>query len=108
MPLQIGLPLPTYTLYIRRAGKHGAIITWTREDGSPAVNLNGATLRMIIGERSAPVREFDAVVSNAVSTFHFTQEETDLPFDLYDGLIVLDDAGDLTPMVDLRVVVQPS
>lgn len=110
MVTRLGEPLPDFELYLYREGKHGLILDWYEDDAmtSPQNQLNGTVMHIIIGERSAPIRDLvtTSVIDNR-ATWHFTPTDTDLPFDLYDGMILLDDGGDITPMANLRVVVQP-
>lgn len=110
MAQRVGDPLPSLNFYIRRNGKHGAIIDWYLDDAQtiPQTQLDGAVMQIIVGDRANPVKVYTttSVVGNR-ATWHFSQEDTDLPFDLYDGLILLDDNGDQTPMANLKLIVEP-
>jgi hypothetical protein len=109
--LFIGIPIETYTMYLRLNSPQGFILQWfdDAEKTDPANQLAGKTLRVIIGEREAPVIFWDAVCSGNISTFAMTAEETDLPYELYDGLILqLDPVDGDIPLVNLRIEVGPS
>ena len=105
--LYIGNPIITYTMYIKRATPQGFVLEWYTDPEStiPATQLDGEIIRITIGD--APVVIYDTVCVGNVATFSLTAEQTNLPFQLYDGVIYLVGTDDV-PLVDLRVEVGPN
>lgn len=108
--LTIGSPIETYTLTIRRLSPQGFILQWfeDKELTDPKTELNGTIMQIIIGRRDAPEKVFQATCVNHVSTFHVTPEDSDLEYNKYDGLILNNDGGVETALVNLSIVVGPS
>jgi len=104
----IGTPLQTYELFLVRRGVQGFTINWFNENGSAASSLNGKTIRVLVGDRDLPSKTYDVVAVSNTTTFNLTSEDTDFDFNRYDGMILLIEGADETPLVDLSVTIGPS
>jgi hypothetical protein len=108
--LNIGTPIQTYTLWMRRRSPQGYVINWFSDDGlsSPMNSIDGKTMKIVIGPRDAPHKQYEAICTLNKSTFSLSPDDTDLPFDQYDGMILVSDAGVDTALVNLQIMVGPS
>lgn len=107
---QIGEPLQSYQLNVRRKSKQVIEITWYDDDShtDPAVEINGLTMTMIIGDREEPDAVWDATLVGNKATWTVSDEASDLPFSLYRGCVILtDNTGEESLLMALHVVVAP-
>src|SRR5690349_10400492 len=106
--LVIGDPIETYDLYVRRKSVHGFVIHWYSDDAHtiPRTDIDGQTFRVLVGpDPDNPIKTWTAVAESNVTTFALSEDDSDLEFSRYDGLIVYQGQ---TTLVDLRVIVEPA
>jgi hypothetical protein len=107
MILNIGAEILTYKLTIRRRSVQGFIIEWY--DGvTPMASLDGQQIKVVIGSRDNPTKEYSAFCEGHISTFPIDEIQSDLPFNLYDGMIIRISPSGETALVNLRIEVGPS
>lgn len=107
MALQIGSEIETYKLTIRRRSVQGFIIEWYN-GVAPKVELDGQQIKIVIGDRDNPTKEYSAFCEQHIATFPIDETQSDLPFNLYDGMILRIGPSGETALVNLRVEVGPS
>ena len=103
----IGTEIDTYRLILRRRSVQGFVIEWYT-GVNPEVSLDGQTIQVIIGDRDNPVAIYETEAQANTCVFSLDEEQTDLAFNLYDGLIIRKNAGGESALVNLRVEVGPS
>jgi hypothetical protein len=111
MNLSIGTPIATYSLFLIRKGIQGFVLDWYNDTAmsSPANSINGKLIRIVIGgDRDNPIKTYDAIAVQNKCTYNLTSDDTDLDFIQYDGLILLVEGSDETPLIDLHITVGPS
>jgi hypothetical protein len=109
MPNAIGQPVETYDIYIRRDSVTGFLIKWFKDNAKTVPNddIDGFSFRVVVGSRTEPVREWTSVAQGNETQFFLSQEDTDLPFNRYDGSIIMINGVEETALVNLRVIVEP-
>ncbi len=105
----IGRSIPTYDLYIRRKSEFGFVIHWWEDDAYtiPVTDINGKDFQVIVGERDTPVQVWTTTAVGNTTSFHYTVDESDLDFDLYDGLIIMSPGPAELALADTKIIVQP-
>jgi hypothetical protein len=109
MPNVIGTPVETYELHVRRNSVHGFVLEWYKDKAKtiPDNDISGRTFRVLIGQRTSPVKTWEAIASGNEATFVLSQEDSDLPFNRYDGSILMVEGAQETALINLRVIVEP-
>lgn len=109
MPNIIGTPVETYQLYVRRSSVHGFVLNWYKDAAKtiPDNDVSGRTFRVIVGSRNSPVKVWEATAVGNAATFLLSEDDSDLPFNKYDGSIIMINGSEQTALVNLRVIVDP-
>lgn len=110
MPTNIGKPIPTYNIYIRRASDFGFVIHWWSDEELvvPQDDINGRDFVVYVGERQDPLKTWTAVAAGNTTSFHLSVDDSDLPFDLYDGMVVMSPGPSELVLANAKIYVQPS
>lgn len=103
----IGTEIDTYRLILRRRSVQGFVIEWF-EGSQPMSSLDGQKIQVIIGDRTTPTKVYETEAQGNTCVFSLDEDDTDFPFNLYDGLILRKNAGGESALVNLRVEVGPS
>ena len=107
--LQIGSAIETYDVHVRRESAFGFVINWFEDAGKtiPKVDIDGKVFQVKVGERATPVKVWSAVAESNVTSFFLSVEDSTLPFDIYDGVVIMSPGGDEVALVNLRILVEP-
>ena len=108
---QIGEEADTYDLFLRLKGQQGFVIEFytdrTRTVLKPGID--GIEMRVIVGDRSSPAKTWSAVVAGSKATYNLTEDDTDLQFTRYDGLLLqVAPGGAQTPIANMSILFDPS
>jgi hypothetical protein len=108
--LQIGSPIETYDLYVRRQSLFGFVINWWTDDAHtiPRNDIDGKTFRVVVGDRAAPIKTWETVAEGNVTSFFLSVEDSTLDFSIYDGVILVSPGPDELALANVRIIVEPS
>jgi hypothetical protein len=107
---QIGSPVDDYELFLRRKGMQGFVIEFYSDTARTILQtgIDGLEMRVLVGDRSAPVKTWTAIVAGSKATYNLTETDTDVTFNQYDGLLLQVAPGGETPIANLSITFDPS